>query len=156
MMFKTIALTGAMTLAVSLPVLAQSDLDRLGAAVEAGGANMESFLVAAAPSLANVMPDWAWSPEMREAAACTLDAIRTEGGDGAVANYITDMEAFAEIEVTSLMQLAEVTPVPISPEFAAATGQSCGTAELSMQQMQESGLMQAMMDPAITTALMGQ
>ncbi len=155
-MFRTLALTAAMTLAVSLPALAQSDLDRLSAAVEAGGANFEAFLVAAAPSLADVMPDWAWSPEMRDAAACTLDAIRAEGGDDAVANYITEMEAFADVEVTSLMQVAEVTPVPISPEFAAATGQSCGTAELAMQQMQESGLMQAMMDPAIMTVLMGQ
>ncbi len=155
-MFRTLALTAAITLGATLPTLAQSDLDRLDAATQAGAANMEAFMVAAAPSLAGSIPDWSWSPEMRDAAACTLEAIRTEGGDAAVTSYIAEMEAFADVEITSLVQLAEATPVPISPEFAAATGQSCGTAELAMQQMQESGLMEAMMDPAVMNALMGQ
>ncbi|MEX3016559.1 hypothetical protein [Gymnodinialimonas hymeniacidonis] len=155
-MFKPTLLATAITAALSLPALAQSDLDRLATATEAAGENMEAFLVSTVPSLADVMPDWAWSPEMREAASCTLDAIRAEGGDEAVATYITEMEAFAEVEITSLTQLSTVTPVPISPDFAAATGQTCGSAELAIQQMSESGLMAAMMDPAVMTALMGQ
>ncbi|WP_224813794.1 hypothetical protein [Hasllibacter sp. MH4015] len=155
-MTKAPFLAAAITLAATLPGFAQSELDRLAAATEAAGANMETFLVSQAPSLADVMPDWTWSPEMRDAAACTLDAIRDEGGDAAVADYITQMEAFAETEITSLEQVAQATPVPISADFAAATGQACGTAELAMQQMQDSGLMAAMMDPAVMMQLMGQ
>ncbi|MEJ6390617.1 hypothetical protein [Gymnodinialimonas ulvae] len=154
-MLKASALTLPVLLVTALPALAQSELDRLAAASLAASENMEAFMVGAVPELADVMPDWAWSAEMRDAAACTLDAIRAEGGDAAVISYVTEMEAFAETEITSMAQLGEATPVPISPDFAAATGQTCGTAALAVQLMEDSGLMTAMMDPEIMTVLMG-
>ena len=155
-MNKSSLLAIAITLAVSVPGFAQSELDRMEGASEAVSENMGAFMVSRAPALATVMPDWAWDDAMRTAATCTIDAIRAEGGDAALTTYLTELEAFAEAEITSMDQLAASTPVPINPEFAAATGQSCGTAALAMQQMQESGLMQAMMDPANMMALMGQ
>ncbi|OAN84991.1 hypothetical protein A8B78_05670 [Jannaschia sp. EhC01] len=146
-MQKTALLTAALTL-LAAPAFAQSELERLEAATVAAGTNMETFFVANAPALAEVMPDWGWDDEMRTAAGCTLDAIRTEGGDAAVTSYLDAMEIFATVEITSIQQMATATPIPINNEFAARTGQTCGTAEIAMRRMQESGLMAAMMDPA--------
>ena len=151
-----LALTATLALlAVTAPAFAQSELDRLETATVATGENMEAFLNAAAPELATVMPDWTWDAEMRTAATCTIDAIRAEGGDAAVTDYINAMEDFAGQEITSLQQMATETPVPINPTFAQDTGIACGSAEIAMRRMQESGLMEAMMDPAIMGRLMG-
>lgn len=145
---KTLALAAALTL-LAVPAFAQSELERLEASTVAAGNNMATFLTSSVPELASVMPDWTWDADMRAAAACTLDAIRTEGGDAAVSTYLDEMDAFATVQITSMEQMATITPIPINGDFAARTGQACGTAEIAMRRMQESGMMQMMMDPAI-------
>lgn len=152
-MHKTFLLATTLTLLAG-PVLAQSALERLETATIAASANMEAFLTARAPELAAVMPDWTWDDEMRTAATCTLDAIRTEGGEQAVTAYLDEMEAFATIEITSLEQMSTATPVPVNTDFAVQTGQACGTAQISLRRMQESGFMEAMMDPETMGRLM--
>ncbi|ABD53837.1 hypothetical protein [Jannaschia sp. CCS1] len=154
-MRKIAFLTATLTL-LAAPVVAQSELDRLETATVAAGGNLEAFLTSRAPELASAMPDWSWDAELRAAATCTLDAMRSEGGDAAVTEYLDAMEEFATTPITSMEQMATATPVPISTDFAARTGQDCGSAEIAMRRMQESGLMQAMMDPAIMGRLMGQ
>lgn len=153
---KILAAATAFTLLAAPAAFAQSELDRLETATVAAGANMEAFFVALAPELAAVMPDWAWDEEMRAAAACTLDAIRAEGGEAAVTSYLDAMDVFATVEITSMDQMANVTPIPISNDFAARTGQTCGSAEIAMRRMQESGMMEAMMNPDIMMRLMDQ
>lgn len=153
---RTLTLLTATLTLLAAPALAQSELDRLEAATVAGGGNLETFLTTRAPELADVMPDWTWDADLRAAATCTLDAMRAEGGDAAVTEYIEAMEDFATLTITSMEQMATATPVPINADFAARTGQSCGSAEIAMRRMQESGLMQAMMDPAIIGRLMSQ
>lgn len=138
------------------PALAQSELDRLEAATLAASGNLETFLTTLAPELADVMPDWTWDEALRAAADCTLDAVRAEGGDAAVTSYISSMEVFAETPITSMQQMATATPVPINADFAARAGQTCGSAEIAMRRMQESGMMEAMMDPAVMSRLIGQ
>ncbi|QXT39376.1 hypothetical protein [Gymnodinialimonas ceratoperidinii] len=150
---KTCTLAIALTL-LAAPAFAQSEVDRLEAASVSAGANMEAFLVSRVPEIAPAIPDWEWDEEMRTAAACTLDAIRAEGGDAAVETYLDEMDVFAEVEITSMEQMATVTPVPINPDFAMQTGQACGTAEIAMRRMQESGLMEAMMVPDVMGRLM--
>lgn len=152
-MHKTTVLASALAL-LALPALAQSELERLEAATVATGNNMGAFFVAQVPGLADVMPDWSWDHEMRTAATCTLDAIRAEGGSAAVASYLDAMEVFATVEITSMEQMATATPIPISNDFASRTGQACGSAEIAMRRMQESGFMAAMMDPEIMGRLM--
>mmetsp|Transcript_3341 Transcript_3341/g.5757 ORF Transcript_3341/g.5757 Transcript_3341/m.5757 type:complete len:153 (+) Transcript_3341:401-859(+) len=150
---KTCTLALAFTL-LSAPAFAQSEVDRLEAASVSAGANMEAFLISRVPEIAPAIPDWEWDEEMRAAAVCTLDAIRAEGGDAAVEGYLDEMDVFAEVEITSMEQMATVTPVPINPDFAMQTGQACGTAEIAMRRMQESGLMEAMMVPDVMGRLM--
>ncbi|WP_341863870.1 hypothetical protein [Gymnodinialimonas sp. 57CJ19] len=153
---KHIAFAAGLTLLAAPAAFAQSEIERLEAATLAASENMEAFLTARVPEMAAAMPDWAWDDEMRSAAACTLDAIRAEGGDAAVSSYLDEMDVFATVQITSVEQMASATPVPINPDFAMQTGQSCGTAEIAMRRMQESGLMQAMMDPNIMGRLMNQ
>lgn len=152
-MHKTVLLAAALTL-LAAPAFAQSALERLEVATVAAGANMEAFLTSRAPSLATVMPDWSWDDEMRTAATCTLDAIRAEGGEAAVSSYVTSMEAFSTIEITSMEQMATATPIPINAEFAQQAGITCGSAEIAMRRMQESGFMEAMMTPDVMMSLM--
>jgi hypothetical protein len=150
---KTRILAIALTL-IGAPALAQSELDRLEAASVSAGENLEAFLVSRVPEIAPAIPDWAWDEDMRAAAVCTLDAIRAEGGDAAVEGYLDEMEVFAEIEITSMEQVAAITPVPINTDFAMRTGQACGTAEIAMRRMRDSGLMEAMMTPDVMGRLM--
>jgi hypothetical protein len=150
---KTRILAIALTL-IGAPALAQSELDRLEAASVSAGENLEAFLVSRVPEIAPAIPDWAWDEDMRAAAVCTLDAIRAEGGDAAVEGYLDEMEVFAEIEITSMEQVAAITPVPINTDFAMRTGQACGTAEIAMRRMRDSGLMEAMMAPDVMGRLM--
>lgn len=150
---KTRILAIALTL-IGAPALAQSELDRLEAASVSAGENLETFLVSRVPEIAPAIPDWAWDEDMRAAAVCTLDAIRAEGGDAAVEGYLDEMEVFAEVEITSMEQVAAITPVPINTDFAMRTGQACGTAEIAMRRMRDSGLMEAMMAPDVMGRLM--
>lgn len=154
-MRKLALLTATLTL-FAAPAFAQSELERMETATVAAGGNLEAFLVSRVPELASAMPDWAWDDELRAAAVCTLDAMRAEGGDAAVSDYLTAMEAYATTPITSMEQMATATPVPISADFAARTGQACGSAEIAMRRMQESGLMEAMMDATTMGRLMGQ
>lgn len=153
---RTTALFAATLTLLAAPAFAQSDLDRLEVATMAASGNLEAFLISRAPELASSMPDWTWDDALRDAASCTLDAVRAEGGDAAVTSYISSMEVFAETPITSMQQMALDTPVPINADFAASAGQTCGSAEIAMRRMQESGLMEAMMDPAIMTRLIGE
>lgn len=152
---QKIALTAALML-LAAPAFAQSELDRLEVASVAAGENMEAFLISAAPTLATAMPDWTWDAEMRDAGSCTLDAIREAGGDAAVTDYLTSLEAFSTMPITSMQQMATDTPVPIDAIFAQNTGITCGSSEIAMRRMQESGFMEAMMNPEVMTSLMGQ
>lgn len=145
---KKLALAAALSL-LAAPAFAQSALERLEVATVAAGANMETYMTSVAPELGPVMPDWTWDTEMRNAAACTLDAIRDEGGEAAVTSYVTAMEEFSTAPVTSLEQFATETPIPVNATFAQETGIACGSAEIAMRRMQESGFMEAMMNPAI-------
>lgn len=152
---KRLALAAALSL-LAAPAFAQSALERLEVATVAAGANMETYMTSVAPELGPVMPDWTWDTEMRNAATCTLDAIRDEGGEAAVTSYVTAMEEFSTAPVTSLEQFAVDTPIPVNPAFAQETGVACGSAEIAMRRMQESGFMEAMMNPAIMGRFVGQ
>lgn len=149
------ALAAALTL-FAAPAFAQTELERLEVAIIAAGANMEAYMTSVAPELGAVMPDWSWDAEMRTAATCTLDAIREEGGDAAVTSYVTSMEEFSTITITSMEQMATETPIPINATFAQEAGMACGSAEIAMRRMSESGFMEAMMNPEIMGRFMGQ
>jgi len=156
-MHKT-ALTAAFTAAaltlIAAPAFAQSELDRLEVVSEAVAQNMAAFLVARVPELADVMVDWEWDAEMREVATCTMDRIRTEGGDQALTDYLDALEVFSTIEITSIEQMGAATPIPFSNDVAMQVATECRAMEVSARRMQESGMMEAMMDPAIMGRLM--
>jgi hypothetical protein len=151
---KTFVLAATLSLLAAPAAFAQSDLDRLATATEAASANLEAFFVSRVPSLAEAMPDWTFDEEMRDAGACTLDAVREREGDDAVEQYLTSLEAFAVLEITSMQQMALETPVPIDADTGMAIAQACGSDEIAMRRMQESGFMEAMMDPNTMMALM--
>lgn len=151
---KFLALAATLTLLAAPAAFAQSDIDRLAVATEAASANLESFLVSRVPSLATSMPDWTFDEEMRVAGACTLDAVREREGDAAVEQYLTSLEAFAVLEITSMQQMALETPVPIDADTGMQIAQACGSDAIAMRRMQESGFMEAMMDPNTMMALM--
>lgn len=152
---KTLALAATVLALLAAPAFAQSsDLDRLAVATEAASANMEQFLVSRVPALADSMPDWAFDEEMRVAGACTLDAVRARGGDDAVEQYLSSLEAFGQLEITSVQQMALETPVPIDADAGMQIAQECGSDQIAMRRMTESGFMQAMTDPNVMMALM--
>lgn len=152
---QKLALAAALTL-LAAPAFAQSALDRLEVATVAAGQNLEAFMTSIAPELAPAMPDWTWNTELRDAGSCTLDMIRAEGGTEAVESYLSSLETFSTMELTSMQQMATDTPVPINAAFAERAGTECGSAEIAMRRMQESGFMEAMMNPAIMGRFMGQ
>lgn len=142
------ALAAALTL-LAAPAFAQSELERLEVASVAAGQNLEAFMTSVAPELGTAMPDWTWDIEMRTAGSCTLDMIRAEGGADAVISYLTSLETFSTMELTSMQQMATDTPVPVNTTFAERAGRECGSAEIALRRMQESGFMDAMMNPEI-------
>ncbi len=152
---QKLALVAALTL-FAAPAFAQSDLDRLEVASVAAGENMEAYMTTVAPELSAAMPVWAWDAEMRAAGSCTLDMIRDEGGEEAISSYLTSLEAFSTMEITSMQQMATDTPVPVNAAVAQNIGTACGSAELAMRRMQESGFMEAMMNPSIMTRFISQ
>ncbi|MEJ6392521.1 hypothetical protein V8J82_04585 [Gymnodinialimonas sp. 2305UL16-5] len=149
-------LTTAALAAFALPAAAQSELERLETASEAAGQNMATFMIARAPQLEPVMVDWEWDEEMREVGQCTLNEIRSVGGDQAATDYVVAMEAFATTQITSMEQMGAATPVPLNEDVAMTIATTCRAMEVSMRRMEESGMMQMMMDPATMQALMSE
>jgi hypothetical protein len=138
------------------PAFAQSDaaLDRLESASEAVSRNMEVFMLSRAPDLAEVMPAIDWDEDYREVGRCTLGGLQARGGDSLVEQYLTAIEAWAEVEVTSLAQMSLEAPEVLSNQTATELMQDCGAAELATERMAASGLLEAMMRPDVIGALM--
>ncbi len=151
---KITAFLATALILMTAPVLAQSDLQRLEAATVAAGENIEAFLVSRVPTLADSMPDWTFDDELRAAGACTLEEIRNRNGNAAVEQYLTSLEAFAELEITSMQQMATATPVPIDADTGMQIARICGSDEIAMRRVTELGFMEAMMDPDVMMALM--
>lgn len=153
---KTLTLAATLTLLAAPAAFAQSDLERLETYTVAAGENLESFMTAIAPELGPVMPEWTWDEELRTAGSCTLDMIRDEGGAEAVESYLASLETFSTMELTSMQQMAMDTPVPVNAAFAERAGAACGSAEIAMRRMQESGFMEAMMNPEVMGRFIGE
>ena len=140
---------------LATPVAAQSELDRMETAAETAAQAMEVFMVSRVPALADVMVPWEWDDELRQLGACTLDVVRGIGGDAMVSEYVSQMETYAAAEFNSLQSFSSNAP-SIGIQHFEAIDAACQTATVSQRRMVESGLMDAMMQPEVIQALMGQ
>lgn len=143
-------------LAVALPLAAHADaaLDRYIAASTAQAEMMQGFLVSRVPDLADVLPPTEWGEEEIAVAQCTLDGIRDARGESGVEDYLVALETVAAQPITSFASIGTNLPEVLSDDLAMELAQGCGGMELAMRQMQESGLMEKLQDPAIMQALM--
>lgn len=150
MRIRAFSLAVAVFAALPISAEAQSRLDRMEAlSVQLGGLMNEVFLLEA-PQLADVMPDPAWDGPMRDAHRCMLDAYETEVGGAAVDDMLDQMEQIvptltAQGLLDEGMEIDVGTPPGMSDDRAQAIVRECGIIELTMQRMQESGMMEAMM-----------
>ncbi len=143
-------------LAVLLPLAAHADamLDRYIAASTTQAEAMQSFLVSRVPDLADVLPPTEWGDEEVAVAQCTLDGIRDARGEAGVEEFVAATEMMAATPITSFGSIGAGAPEILTDDLSMQLTQDCGGMELAMRQMQESGLMEKLQDPAIMQALM--
>jgi hypothetical protein len=134
-------------------VLADALLDRYQAAAVTKADQMEAFFVARVPELAEVLPEMGWDDELAVVAACILDGQRAERGEAGAEAYVAALEEWALIVPTSFMTMADGMPVVLSDDLALRLNESCGGIEISMQRMQDSGMMAMIQDPAVMERL---
>lgn len=140
-----------------IPSLARADmLDRYRDASVAQATRMQAFMVSRVPEIEAVLPDTAWTPEMDAVATCTIDGIRAVNGDAGVAAYVTALEDWAATEIRSMATMAEGMDPILSDELAMQLSMDCGGMELAQTQMQDSGMIEVMMQPEVMQALMAE
>lgn len=150
---RSLVLSGLLLATVATPAAADP-LSRIAAANEAMAARMEVFFVSRVPELADKMPDYGWDAEMRAAGACFVDGYRAERGDAGLEDYVTAMEAWAEVEITSFQQMSFGMPGILTEPLPLSLSQDCGVIDISIRRAQEAGFTQAMSDPAVMEKLL--
>jgi len=145
-----------------LPLTASAGelLDRLETATELLGMHQGAFYVSRVPELKDKMPAWDWDEEIRAASKCVLEGIEEQKGRKVAEAYVAGIEKDAQLEITSMNQLSEQSSIPAELKGEDQTiynlMNSCKTLEISAIRLQESGLWDAMMDPAIMGRLMAE
>jgi len=141
-----------------LPSAAMADdlLDRYQVASDAKTAQIQAFYVARVPELAQVMPVMSWDDAFAAVATCTLAGQRAERGDDGAEAYVAAMEAWAALPVNSLAGLAAGMAAVLSDDLAIALAQDCGGMDLSMQRMEDSGMLSLMQQPGVMDRLLAE
>jgi len=143
-------------LAALLPLAAQADeaLDRYIAASTTQAEAMQAFLLSRVPDLVDVLPPTEWGDAELAVAQCTLDGIRDARGAAGVEDYVAAVEVMAAQPITAFGDVGAGAPEILTDDLSMQLAQDCGGMELAMRQMQESGLMARLQDPAVMQALM--
>lgn len=135
------------TLACSpLTAMAEGHADAL-ARLEAGTVQMTNnlldFYIGRAPQLAAFRPDMSWDEAFREAGQCVLDGLHADGGDAAVATYLSALEGFATAEIVNFADLTTQMPDAMATDVVLDLSSACGTIKIGTERMQASGLTEA-------------
>lgn len=147
---RTACATLCLTLAFSLPALAQSQLDRMEVLAERAGTLTNEALALQLPQLAGNLPSPDWDDSLRQAYACVLDAYVDASSVSAVDRMMDDMEAALEGATGESILNGEINetigmPDGMSPGQAQALLGECGVMNIMMMRMAESGAMEIMM-----------
>lgn len=145
-----IFVVAALLMAAS-PSLAD-DLARLEAATEASARNLNAFFVSRAPELGPTIPSVEWDASFRQAGQCFLNEISRRSGPTGVTTYLDAAEQWSRTKITSMSQLARM-PGPLIDANAQAAAKTCKTIELATMRMYQSGMLQAMQNPAVINKL---
>lgn len=136
--------------------LADNLLDRYGVASDAKAEQMRAFYISRVPEMADVMPEMGWDDAIAAVTACTLNGVRQARGEEAAEAYVAAMEAWAAIPVNSFGDMAEGLSGALSDDLAIRLAQDCGALDLSMQRMQDSGMMALVQQPGVMERLMAE
>lgn len=134
---------------------AADPLDRLIVATEALSEKANAFYISRVPALDGKLPDMTVEGELRNALACALDMIVTEGGPEMQIAYVESMEEMASRDINNITDLQEVPDV-VPDEILFAAMSECGMMEITAQRMKDSGFWEAMQDPDVMQALMAE
>jgi ADP-ribosylglycohydrolase len=138
-----------------VPAFAMADdLDRYRDATITKTEQMQAFYISRVPEMEEALSAMDWDDETEVVAACTLDAMREERGDDGVEEYLTALEDWAEIPVTSFAGMGDGMPAILSDSFAMELATECGAMDMAMAKMQESGMMALIQDPSVMERLM--
>jgi hypothetical protein len=150
------ALIALALLATPNLALAQSALDRLEVASERLMTNTLNFYESRVPGLRAVRPDMAWDAQARAAWSCMLNGLQSAKGDAGVATYITEFEAYAARPIVNIRTMSETVPPSMQDATVVQISQSCGTDQVGLAQMQRSGLVAQLSNPAVLAAIMAE
>lgn len=145
---------------ISLTAAADELLDRLEGATELLTKHQIAFYISRVPELKDKMPAWEWDDDNRLASKCVLEGIKKKKGRKVAEAYVAGIEKDAQLEIASMNQLSEQSSIPIELKGDDQTiyhlMESCKTLEISATRLQESGLWDALMDPAVMDRLMAE
>jgi len=145
---------------LSSSVFAASLLERLELATEEIGKNQGQFYVSRVPELADKMPSWDWDDEIRTASKCMLDGISSEKGAEVAEAYVAGLELEAAKEITSFTSLSSDENIPAelkgNDSTIADLQQRCGTIDISINRLKESGLWDALIEPSVMQRLIAE
>lgn len=138
-----------------VPAFAMADdLDRYRDATIRKTEQMQAFYTARVPEMEAALSAMDWDDETEVIAACTIDRLREERGDAGVEDYLTALEDWAEIPVTSFAGMADGMPDILADSLALDLATECGAMDLAMAKMEESGMMALIQDPSVMERLM--
>ena len=139
---RVLTITAVLTL-VPFGAFADGHADamvRLEAGTEKMTDNLLDFYIGRAPELADFRPDMTWDDDFREAGQCLLDGLRSDGGDAAVATYLSALEDFAEAKIVNFTDLTTLMPDALATDIVLDLSTACGTISLGSERMAASGL----------------
>lgn len=136
----------ALSLTLATPALAETQLERMERLSEAMQVKMFSTMLQGTDF--DVASAVAWDDEMRASAECVLDAYVAESSEEdleAVFDQMEEIIAQPAADMAAMEEQMSNFAAPLPEERAIEINRSCGMVDLQMQKMQESGLMNAMM-----------
>ena len=118
----------------ALPASANQLEDRAVAASEVMMGKMMTIIEQCAPDLRGQLANQPLTPEMVEATACQVRAMRDRFGRGKVEEYISALEDYSRRDFATFMEFAEATEdyEILSDDALMEIGKECNVMEASM------------------------
>ena len=139
-------------LAMSMPAGA-SDVGRLEGMAVDFGEKVNAFALARAPELEGSLPDWSWDGPLRRSAGCFLSELSASRGSNGVAQFLDLVENWVNKPIKSIHQF-EAAPTALRSTDVVAALESCGSLELMLKRVFESGALEVLMKPGVSEKLL--
>ncbi len=141
----------------SAPVSAQTpdQQTRFSDAIAAMDAQNLTFYTSVDDRFAELLASSEEAPEYRENQRCVLARIEKDGGADMMEEYIAAAETQSQIEITSLITLANRLPKVMMSEIVFAASAECGPMSHALKQMATPEFVKLMDEPEIMQRLIG-